>query len=271
MGFGYSTFRRSRVTVSHHLLVHGRRLEYRWWPPPSPPAATPLLLLHEGLGSVGLWRDFPEALAARTGRATAAYSRLGHGASDPRGTALDIDFMHDEAERVVPSVLDALGLDRAVLVGHSDGGSIALLAAAAHPRRVEALVLEAPHVFVEPVSVASIARMRDLYASTDLRERLARYHGDNVDEAFRGWNDVWLHPDFLAWNIERALPRVTCPVLVIQGEADEYGTAKQVEAIAAGVGGAVETVWLRDCGHSPHRDQPAAVLDAVAAFLAAHM
>ncbi|MFP5379124.1 MAG: alpha/beta fold hydrolase [Vicinamibacteria bacterium] len=252
--------------MSHHLLVHGRRLEYRWWPPSSPPAATPLLLLHEGLGSVGLWRDFPEALAARTGRATAAYSRLGHGASDPRGTALDIDFMHEEAERVVPSVLDALGLDRAVLVGHSDGASIALLYAATHD--LPGLVVLAPHTFVEESGLREIARTRTAYEE-GLRERMARHHRD-PDVVFRNWNDVWLHPGFLAWNIERALPRVTCPVLVIQGEADEYGTAKQVEAIAAGVGGAVETVWLGDCGHSPHRDQPAAVLDAVAAFLAAH-
>lgn len=256
--------------MSHHLLVHGRCLEYRRWPPPAPSIAAPVLLLHEGLGSVGLWRDFPAALASRTGRAVAAYSRLGHGASDPRGAALPVRFMHDEAERTVPAVLDGLAVERAVLFGHSDGGSMALLAAAAFPHRVAALILEAPHVFVEPISIASIARMRDVYDTTGLRQRLARHHGDNVDEAFRGWNDVWLDPEFLAWNIEEALPRVTCPVLVIQGDADEYGTARQMEAIAAGVTGAVETHLLADCGHSPHRDQPARVLDLAAAFLAAH-
>lgn len=177
--------------------------------------------------------------------------------------------MHDEARQVLPEVLDQLGLEQAVLLGHSDGGSIALLFAALYPTRATALVLEAPHVFVEPISIASITRMKAAYAATDLPARLAKYHGANTEGAFRGWNDIWLLPAFAAWNIEDVLPDVTCPTLVLQGTDDEYGTAQQVEAIARQAGGRVETAWLDACGHSPHRDQPEAVLTSIAAFLGA--
>jgi pimeloyl-ACP methyl ester carboxylesterase len=215
---------------------------------------------------VSAWRDFPAALAAGTGRAVFAYSRQGHGQSDPRGTGLPVSFMHREAGHTLPRVLDAAGIPRAVLVGHSDGGSIALLAAAAWPARIAALALEAPHVFVEDVSLASIRRVRTLYATTNLRERLARHHA-HVDEAFRGWNDVWLEPEFKGWNIEASLPAVTCPVLVLQGADDEYGTWAQVQAIARGVGGPIEIHLIQKCGHSPHRDQPFVVLDHLARFI----
>jgi len=256
--------------VPQLLTRQGHSLEYASWPPPAPSAATPILLLHEGLGCVSMWRDFPTALAARTGRRVAAYSRLGHGRSGPRPAPYRVDFMHDEARQVVPEVLDTLGVGQAILLGHSDGGSIALLFAALYPARVTALVLEAPHVFVEPISIASITEMKDTYASTDLPARLAKYHGASTEGAFRGWNDIWLHPEFAAWNIEDVLPDVSCPTLVVQGTDDEYGTARQVEAIRQQAGGRVETVWLPACGHSPHRDQPEAVLTSIAAFLAAH-
>ncbi len=173
--------------------------------------------------------------------------------------------MHDEA-RLLPATFDAAGVDRPILLGHSDGGSIALIFAAEQPARVHALILEAPHVFVEDVSVASIERVTAAYATADLRGRLAKYHRD-VDTAFRGWSDVWLHPDFLEWNLEPVLPHVTCPVLLIQGEDDEYGTMRQIDAISAQVSGPVTRLDLADCGHSPHRDQQAAVLDAIAAFI----
>lgn len=256
--------------MPHLVTRQGHSLEYASWPPPAPSAATPILLLHEGLGCVSMWRDFPAALATRTGRRVGAYSRLGHGRSGPRTAPHAAGFIHDEARHVLPEVLDTLGFEQAVLLGHSDGGSIALLFAAWYPTRVTALVLEAPHVFVEPISIASITEMKAAYASTDLPSRLAKHHGTNTEGAFRGWNDIWLHPAFEAWNIEDVLPDVTCPTLVVQGTDDEYGTARQVEAIRQQAGGRVETAWLSACGHSPHRDQPEAVLTSIAAFLGAH-
>jgi pimeloyl-ACP methyl ester carboxylesterase len=239
-------------------------MEAAWWGPPVSSCA-PIVLLHEGLGSVAMWRDFPTAIAERTGRRVMAYSRYGHGASDAPPAPHTVRFMHDEAQ-LLPEVLDAAGIAEAVLLGHSDGGSIALIAAAEFPRRVQALILEAPHVFVEEVSVRSIARMQRLYADADLRERLGRYHAD-VDTAFRGWNDVWLDPAFRDWNLEEYLPRICCPVLLIQGEDDEYGTIAQVDAIARQVSGTVERLVLPACGHSPHRDQPDRVLDAIERFV----
>lgn len=194
-----------------------------------------------------------------------AYSRFGHGQSDPPPAPRTIRFMHDEA-RLVPRVLDAAGIDRAVLLGHSDGGSIALIAAAECPVRVHGLILEAPHVFVEDVGIESVARMRAQFADTDLRARLGRHHVD-PDLTFRGWSDVWLDPAFLTWNLESVLPQVRCPVLLIQGEQDRYGTLRQVDAIAEQVGGPVERLVLADCGHAPHRDQRERVLDAIAAFV----
>jgi pimeloyl-ACP methyl ester carboxylesterase len=246
--------------------VDGRTIELAWWGTDRK-ARAPVALLHEGLGSVAMWRDFPEALAARTARRVMAYSRFGHGSSDPPAQPHTTAFMHEEA-RLLPSILDAAGIDRALLFGHSDGGSIALVAAAQHPGRVVALVLEAPHVFVEEISVASIERTTTAYRAGDLRRRLARYHAD-VDAAFQGWSGVWLDPAFLAWNLEAYLPCITCPVLLIQGEQDEYGTLRQIDAIARQVQGPVERLVLPDCGHSPHRDQPNPVLASVSAFAAA--
>ena len=175
--------------------------------------------------------------------------------------------MHDEAE-LLPEVLKAAGIRDHVLVGHSDGASIALIYAGSAPAAgLRGLILEAPHVFTEPHGLASIARAREAYQATDLRARLARHHGDNVDVAFRGWNDVWLHPDFRAWNIEEFLPKIEVPILILQGEDDEYGTWKQVEAIERGSGGPVEALAIPDCGHSPHREQPEVTLAAMAGFI----
>ena len=224
-----------------------------------------LVLLHEGLGSVAMWRDFPHRLAHSTSTRVVAYSRHGYGKSDPLREARAVRYMHDEALVVLPQFLDALGIGNPILVGHSDGGSIALIHAGGSGRAVAGVVAMAPHVMVEEISIASIAAARDAYASTDLRARLARYHAD-VDGAFRGWNDIWLHPDFRAWNIEDYLPRIACPILAIQGEDDEYGTMDQLARIATGARD-VELVKLEDCRHSPHRDQPEAVLDAVSRFV----
>lgn len=241
------------------MKIDGHEVEIVSWPG----AAPPIVYLHEGLGSARQWRDLPE----RVGHEAHAYSRLGYGRSDPTELPRPLDYMEREARDFLPRVLDALGLARAVLFGHSDGGSIALLAAAAHPSRVEALVLEAPHVFVEDVSIASIAAAKTAYASSDLRERLAKHHA-NVDIAFRGWNDAWLDPGFRSWNIEGCLSDVRVPVLVLQGEDDPYGTRAQVDAIARGASGPVTTALFPNCGHAPHRDAPDAVIARTKDFLA---
>ena len=246
------------------LIVRGRVLEIAWWGP-AVSSEPPIVLLHEGLGSVATWRDVPAALAERTGCRVMAYSRFGHGASDPLPSPRAVSFMHEEA-RLLPEILDAAGIATATLLGHSDGGSIALIAAAESASRVHALILEAPHVFVEDLSVQSIEQIRTTYFETDMRERLGRYHAD-ADAVFLSWNDVWLHADFRDWNLEDYLPRVTCPVLLIQGERDEYGTLRQVETITTGVTGSVEALVLPQCGHSPHRDQRDHVIDAMAAFV----
>jgi pimeloyl-ACP methyl ester carboxylesterase len=223
-------------------------------------------MLHEGLGSVAMWKDLPRQLADRTGRDVVAYSRHGYGRSAPIDGPRAMTYMHREGEVVLPALLAALDIPRAILFGHSDGASIALICAGTHPELAAALILEAPHVFVEDLSVNSIAEARDAWKATDLRAKLARYH-DDVDGAFRGWNDAWLDPRFRDWNIEAYADGVRCPVLVVQGEADEYGTIAQVDTIAARI--ANSAVFLVPAaGHSPHRDAAAAVLDRVVAFCA---
>jgi len=244
----------------------GARLEYRW-AGPGPREAATIVFLHEGLGSAGLWRDFPARLAAATGCGAVAFSRAGYGASDPAALPRPVRFMHDEAA-VLGEVIAALGIGNHVLFGHSDGASIALIHAGDGPAPgLRGMVLEAPHVFTEPHGLASIAAIREVYRTTDLRERLARHHGANVDVAFRGWNDVWLDPDFAAWNIEAHLPAIRVPILVVQGEDDEYGTWAQVEAIQRQSGGPVDVLPIPRCGHSPHREHPETVLEAAAAFV----
>jgi pimeloyl-ACP methyl ester carboxylesterase len=223
-------------------------------------------MLHEGLGSVAMWKDLPRQLAARTGRDVVAYSRRGYGRSAPIDGPRAMTYMHREGEVVLPALLAALEIPRAILFGHSDGASIALICAGTHPQFAAALILEAPHVFVEDLSVESIAAARDAWEATGLRAKLARYH-DDVDGAFRGWNDAWLDPRFRAWNIEAYADGVRCPVLVVQGDADEYGTIAQVDAIAARV--ANNDVFLVPrAGHSPHRDAAPAVVDRIVHFTA---
>jgi len=194
------------------------------------------------------------------------YSRYGYGKSDPIAAPHAPNYMHKEALEALPELRQKLGLDNPILIGHSDGASIALIHAGSGRWPVRALILEAPHVFVEDVTIASIEAAKDVYRSTDLRQRLARYHAD-PDSAFRGWNDIWLHPDFRRWNIEEVLPGVRCPVLAIQGADDEYGTLAQIDAIERGVRGRFERLVLASCKHSPHRDQEAATLAAMADFI----
>jgi pimeloyl-ACP methyl ester carboxylesterase len=250
------------------LDVRGDRLE-ACFVGASPPGAPTLVFLHEGLGSVAQWKDFPAEVCARTGLGALVYSRRGYGASSPVPAApRDVRFMHDEAYDVLPAVLDAAKLSSVVLVGHSDGASIALLHAARDGgARVRAVAALAPHLFVEDVTVKSIAALAATWKTTDLRDRLARYHGANVDGAFLGWSGVWLDPRFRAWNIEREVAHVRAAVLVVQGEDDEYGTLAQVAAVEKAVHGPKRSLVLPKCGHSPHKDRPRETCEAIAALL----
>jgi pimeloyl-ACP methyl ester carboxylesterase len=224
-----------------------------------------IVMLHEGLGSISMWRDFPRQVAEATGHDVFVYSRQGYGRSAPLAAPRPLRFMHDEALVVLPEILDALDIRRPILLGHSDGGSIALIHAGGSGREVAGLVLLAPHVMVEDISVASIAAARSGYVQGDLRARLGRHH-DDVDGAFRGWSEVWLNPAFRDWSIEEYLPRITCPVLAIQGEQDEYGTMEQVDRIGRAIPHA-RVLKIARCGHSPHRDNAEDVLEAIRGFV----
>lgn len=228
--------------------------------------APTLVFLHEGLGSVAMWRDFPHRVAHATGHPALVYSRAGYGLSSSSTAARRPDYMHFEALSILPALLDLLAIDRPILVGHSDGASIALIHTGARVRSVHAVAAIAPHVFVEALSLTSIANAKHIYETGDLRQRLSRYHAD-VESAFRGWNDIWLAPEFRDWNIESSLRGIDCPVLLIQGEDDEYGTLAQIDAIARQVPGRVERLVLAACGHSPQRDQPEATLAALTRFI----
>jgi pimeloyl-ACP methyl ester carboxylesterase len=247
------------------VAAGGHRLEYQRIAGSSD--APTLVFLHEGLGSVALWREFPAKLARAAGAPAVVYSRYGYGNSDRLTAPREVDYMHREALDALPELRAALGLENVILIGHSDGASIALIHAGSGRWPVRALILEAPHVFVEEISVASIAAAREAYAATGLRRRLERYHAD-VEGAFRGWNDIWLDPRFRDWNIEEYLPGIRCPVLTIQGAEDEYGTLAQIDAIGQGVAGPFERLVLAQSKHSPHRDQEKEALAAMAGFIA---
>ena len=258
-------------------------LEYAWLAPrggaetASHRVATnrsPVVFLHEGLGSVSMWKDYPQRLCDAGGYRGLVFSREGYGRSTPRAhdARWPVDFMHRQARDVLPRLFARLriGADgtKPWLFGHSDGGSIALIYAAAFPREVEGLVVVAPHVVVEDVSIASIEAARQAYATSGLRARLARHH-DDPDSAFFGWNDVWLDPAFRRWSIESLLARLECPILAVQGQDDEYGTLAQITGIRARAP-RTELAVLADCGHSPHRDQPEALTSAVIDFITRH-
>jgi pimeloyl-ACP methyl ester carboxylesterase len=246
--------------------VLGRRLEYRWIGPR--PGETPtIVFLHEGLGCVTMWRDFPDRLASAAGCGALVYSRRGYGGSDAAPGPWPVRFMHDEALEVLPTLLARFRLENVVLFGHSDGASIGVIFAGTRPGLVSALILEAPHVFVEPICTDRIARISREYETTRLKERLARHHGANTDSMFRSWTDVWLRPEFRLWNIEEFLPAIEHPVLVVQGEDDEYGTLRQVDSILGEVEGPAESLVLPRCGHSPHSDRSTEVLETAAGFL----
>ncbi len=230
-------------------------------------SAPALVFLHEGLGSLGLWRDFPSMLAERTGCAALVYSRYGNGFSQPLAEARTPAYMYEEALTTLPALLEAQGIHDAILFGHSDGASIAVIFAAEHPQIVRGAILEAPHLFVEDLSVRSIAAIRNEFEKGPLRERMARHHAD-ADRTFYGWNDVWLSPAFRDWNVESFAQRIECPLLVIQGHDDEYGTIAQVDALARTARGPVDRLLLAHCGHAPHRDRAAMVAEIASAWIA---
>lgn len=247
-----------------HVDIQGQRLEYQWVGVQNGRPA--IVMLHEGLGSVAMWKDFPQKVAEATRHPVLVYSRHGYGGSDSFGQPRRPDFMHREALEVMPKLLDHLGISAPLLLGHSDGASIALIHAARARRAVAAVCVLAPHVKVEDLTIRSIQAAKTAYEQGDLRAKLSRYHVD-VDSAFRGWNDVWLSHDFRAWNIEPLIAGIECPILAIQGEGDAYGTMEQIESIQRH-GQHVRLVKLSDCGHSPHRDRPEEVLAEVARMTA---
>jgi len=248
------------------LHIGPQRLEYRMIGP-RPDAAPVLVMLHEGLGSVGLWGDFPDKLAAATGSGVFVYSRAGYGQSSPVALPRPLSYMHDEALNVLPKVLEAIGFVRGLLVGHSDGASIATIyAGSVQDHRLRGLVLMAPHFVVEDISIASIAEARVAYEAADLRAKLSRWHAD-VDNAFRGWNDAWLDPQFRAWDITDALAYIRVPILIVQGEADHYGTMRQIEVAEQNCYCPVEVALITDAHHAPHRETPDMALAAVSGFV----
>lgn len=250
-----------------HLTIAGQHLEYAWIAPSTGELPT-LVFLHEGLGCLAMWRDFPQRLASATGCGAFVYSRAGHGDSAPLEQARTPAYLHDEALVVLPAVLQVMDIRRSILIGHSDGASIALLyAGTAAAAGTLGLILEAPHIFVEDITIEGIRRTGELYRSSELGHKLARYHGDQTNAVFWGWYDTWLSPAFRDWNIEACLPGVHCPLLILQGQEDEYGTEKQVEAVASQVSGSVEVIMLPGCGHAPHRDQQTRVTKAMADFI----
>ena len=248
---------------SAFVKVLGPRLEYRRI---AAAADGPtMVFLHEGLGSISQWRDFPDRIAAASGLPAIVYARYGHGRSDVLQKPHGVDFMHREALEFLPELLRQLGIERPILVGHSDGASIALIyAGSGYP--LHGLVALAPHVFVEDISIAGITAAKQAFETTDLPQKLARHHRD-ADKTFFGWNDVWLAPAFRGWNIEIYLSAITCPLLAIQGHEDEYGSMAQVDAIARQASGPVEVLKLAHCGHSPQKDQPEIVAKAIAEFV----
>ena len=223
-----------------------------------------IVILHEGLGSLAMWRDFPQRVAAATGAETVTYSRRGYGQSDPLPGPRKVDYMHPEAQDVLPKLLRALDIRRPLLVGHSDGASIAIIHAGSG-HEVAGLVLMAPHVFVEDLTVDSIAAIKEVWKTSAMGQRLGRYHRD-AEHTFWGWNDIWLLPAFKQWNIETFVPKIAAPMLLIQGRDDEYGTPAQCEAIKARATAPCQVLMLEHCKHSPHRDQTEATLVAIARF-----
>lgn len=252
------------------FALPGGRLEYAWAGQASPgPRA--LVFLHHALGSVSTWRDFPQRVADAVGLPAFSYSRLGHGRSDPADPNRPLDYLDHEAFQVLPRVLAMAGITEPILIGHSDGATIALLHASMPASPSRAIVVEAPHIFVEDRTVAGIEAAAMEYKTTELRERLKRHHGTNTGDVFAAWADTWRKPSFRAWSCEHRLPAIACPVLLIQGVDDEYGTPLQVERIRERVSGPVELALIPACGHFPHQEKADEIIAMMARFIATVM
>ncbi|CAN5387333.1 alpha/beta hydrolase [soil metagenome] len=258
----------SLVVRDQRVTTAAGSLQVRRWSSGSTPGdALPIVLLHESLGCITHWRQFPEQLARATGHAVVAYDRLGFGQSDAQGGRLERDFVTAEAQGGFAAVVDQLGIERFVPLGHSVGGGMALSIAAAAPTRCAGVVSMSAQTFVEDRTLAGIRAARTLFADPVQRERLARHHGGKVDWVLDAWIETWLQPAFAGWNLDDALPRIGCPVLAIHGEHDEYGSTRHPERIAAAAAGPVTMKLLPGCGHSPHREQPQHVFEAITAFM----
>lgn len=247
------------------LEVEGKPLEWTRWGDPNSPT---LVFLHEGLGSVSLWRNFPRDLAASTGWSAFAFSRFGYGRSAPCNLPRPSTYMHREGKVILPKVLRLAGIEDYIHIGHSDGGTIALIHAANSPEgRLRGVITEAAHVFNEDICIESVKLIREQYENKGLKTRLERHHGANTDFAFYGWCDAWLHEDFRKWNVENFLSSIKIPWLVIQGRDDNYGTLRQVDAISSGTGGRCETFIPPECGHAPHVDNPDLLCERMTRFI----
>ena len=265
---GLITGHKSRLAESPVLDIKagGKRLRAVSYGP-VPKNAVTAIFLHEGLGSIAQWRDFPDRIADAIDCAVIVYERLGHGGSAPLEEARPPDYHMQEAKFVLPDVMDAFGVERAIFVGHSDGATIGLLFAALHPERTLGVIAEAPHVFIEEISLEGIRAAREDFDTGTLRGRLQSYHGENTDSMFDAWADTWLNPAYRDWSVEDQLPAVKAPVLLVQGENDEYGTAEQLKRVADGVSGPSETLLLPDCGHAPHFEKREEVFEATLRFI----
>jgi pimeloyl-ACP methyl ester carboxylesterase len=253
------------LSTSGFLTINSSDLEYRMIGP-MPENAPTIVLLHEGLGSAALWGDFPDKLQAATGAGVFAYSRAGYGASTPAKLPRPLDYMHIEALDILPKLLDQIGFRRGLLLGHSDGASIAAIYAGAHQdHRLQGVAMIAPHFVVEDISVTSIAEIKTAYETAGLRAKLARWHSD-VDNAFYGWNGAWLDPKFRDWDISEYLAYIRVPVAILQGVDDQYGTMRQVEIAQEECYCPVDVTVIPGAGHSPHREAPGATLDAISEF-----
>jgi len=263
----------SAITVSQDFDIeladcrlHARKLSHAGRKSTTLPT---LVFLHEALGCIALWRDFPQALATATGCDALLYDRRGSGKSDPLAEKRARDYLHHEAFLILPQVLEKCDVKSPILIGHSDGGTIALLYAAKFPENLRGVITEAAHVFVEEITLKGIRKVLETYQTGDLKQRLKKYHGKNTGAIFRAWHETWLDPNFRSWNVEEFLPQVTCPLLVIQGTEDEYGTTAQMEAITLQVSGPAKPLLIPNCGHTPHREARDATLREMKEFISA--
>lgn len=259
-------------TKEEFILVDDALFSLKWLCPEAAAAGKPVLVfLHDSLGCIRLWRDFPEQLAQATGCPALIYDRQGYGQSSPfQSINRSLNYLEQEAD-VLDRLLEKLQIPQAILFGHSDGGSIALIAAAKYKSRINAIITEGAHVFVEEVTLEGIRAAVEAYQTTDLPQKLQKYHGAKTEAVFRAWTETWLSGSFQSWNIEHFLPSILCPALIIQGEQDEYGTLAQVEAVVQQAQGPVQQLILPDIGHTPHREAPEQVLEKSAHFILSHL